>query len=106
MTRISAATRETLGTARWADSLGVYASGSLCVSILPPSRVNAVAETVATLGKGYRAIGGNAQLVTDGSEGIRAEPTVRYFAAQSQGLVALDAYRPAGSPATSKGIPG
>jgi hypothetical protein len=35
-------------------------------SILPPSRANAVAETVAALGKGYRAIGGSAQLVIDG----------------------------------------
>jgi hypothetical protein len=35
-------------------------------SILPPSRVNAVAETVAALGKAYRAVGGYAQLVTDG----------------------------------------
>jgi hypothetical protein len=35
-------------------------------SILPPSRVNAVAETVAAPGKGYRAIGGISQVVTDG----------------------------------------
>jgi hypothetical protein len=35
-------------------------------SILLASQVNAVAETVAALGKGYRAIGGSAQLVTDG----------------------------------------
>jgi hypothetical protein len=42
-------------------------------SILPPSRVNAVAETVAALGKGYRAIGGSAQLVTDGWAVTRPE---------------------------------
>ena len=35
-------------------------------SFLPPSRVNAVAETGAALGKGYHAIGGSTQLVTDG----------------------------------------
>jgi hypothetical protein len=46
-------------------------------SILPPSRVNAVAETVAALGKGYRAIGGSAQLVTDGWTVTRPE---RHFA--------------------------
>jgi hypothetical protein len=43
--------------------------------------------------------------VTSGSAVIREEPTVGYFAAQSQGLVALDVYRPPGSPATCKGIP-
>jgi hypothetical protein len=32
-------------------------------SILPPSRVNAVAETVAALDKGYRAIGGMATIL-------------------------------------------
>jgi hypothetical protein len=40
-------------------------------SILPASRVNAVAETVAALGKGYRAIRGSTQLVTDGRLLIR-----------------------------------
>ena len=43
-------------------------------SILPPSRINAVAETVAALGKGYRAIGGGPpQLVTDGRAVTRPE---------------------------------